>query len=94
MKIANKILSWVLATWIIIVTILGLACLTKMLIFNLFENEEIHTEEYTVSANDTLWSIACEYSKGDVREYVYNLRKLNNIDDCIIYPGQVIQIIK
>ena len=50
----------------------------------------------SVSAGDTLWSISCKYKKSgqDVREYVYELRELNNLDDCIIYPGQVIQIIK
>lgn len=54
-----------------------------------FAKEEVQTETYVVSAGETLWSIATENKKDkqDVREYVYQLRQLNNIDDCIIYPG-------
>lgn len=58
------------------------------------KNNEI--ESITVSAGDTLWSIASEHKKSgqDVREYLYELRKLNNLENCIIYPGQKIKIIK
>ena len=63
-------------------------------LFPYSSNNEI--ENITVSAGDTLWSIACEYKKDeqDVRDYIYELRKLNNLTDCTIYPGQEIQIIK
>ena len=94
-NVINKIVGTLIGVLIIVVIILGLAYLTKTLIFKVFANEEVHTEEYTVSANQTLWDIAEENKKPgtDTREYVYNLRKLNNID-CIILPGQTIQIIK
>lgn len=90
----SKILGWIIAIWIISIFILGLAYLTQALINKVFAEEPIHTEEYTVSAGDTLWSIACENTDGNISEYVYNLRKLNNIDDCIIREGQVLKIIK
>ena len=53
-------------------------------------------EEYVVSAGETLWSIASENKKDgqDVREYIYELRRLNELDSCIIYPNQVIKILK
>lgn len=53
-------------------------------------------EEYVVEKNDTLWSIASENKKAgqDIREYIYELQKLNNLDYCMIYPGQEIKIIK
>lgn len=59
-------------------------------------NKAISTEEYVVSKGDTLWSIASEYkAEGqDIREYIYQIRELNNLDDCLIYPNQVIKIIK
>lgn len=69
------------------------------LIITFFSNcsavKKVETEDYIVTNGDTLWSIATEYKheKQDIREYVYQLRKLNNID-CIIYPGQVLKIIK
>lgn len=66
-------------------------------IFNLcFAKQEVVTEEYVVSAGETLWSIASENKKAgqDIRQYIYELREINNMNDCLIYPNQVIKIIK
>lgn len=88
MRIVNK------KRFVISITIL------MALIITLFSNcsavKKVETEDVVVSAGDTLWSIACEYKKDgqDVREYLYELRKLNNLTDCTIYPGQVLKIIK
>lgn len=79
--------------------------ITSVLIFALaiisvlnfcFAKTEIETEEYVVSVGETLWSIASENKKDgqDIREYIYELRQLNSLDDCMIYPNQVIKIIK
>lgn len=66
-----------------------------LLIFTLKpEVKAVNTEDYTVSAGETLWSIACENADSDVRKYIYELRELNNLEDCTIYPGEVIKIIK
>lgn len=53
-------------------------------------------EDYTVVQGDTLWSIASKNLKSgqDIREYIYELQEINNIENCMIYPGQVIKIIK
>lgn len=88
MKIVNK------KRFISVVTILMIiliALLNKCVAY-----KSIKTENYMVSTGDTLWSIACEYKKTgqDVRSYLYELRELNNLNDCIIYPGQVLKIIK
>lgn len=79
---------------IVIVFIVGITTIINLAVHALYSKHELHTEEYVVQANDTLWRIACENTDGNIGEYVYNLRKLNNIDDCIIYPGQVLKIIK
>lgn len=79
------------------ITVITILIITLISIFNLsFAKAKVETENITVSAGDTLWSIACEYKKSgqDVREYIYELRQLNNLNDCTIYPNQVIKIIK
>lgn len=67
-------------------------------IFNLCfaKTEKYETEEYVVQDGDTLWSIAEEFKNNnqDIRDYIYDLRNLNNLDDCIIYPAQTIKVIK
>ncbi len=88
MRIVNK------KRFISVVTILMIiliALLNKCVAY-----KNIKTENYMVSAGDTLWSISCEYKKTgqDVRSYLYELRELNELNDCIIYPGQVLKIIK
>ena len=87
MRIVNK------KRFVISITILMALIIT--LFNNCFAVKKVETEDYIVTNGDTLWSIATEFKheKQDIREYVYQLRKLNNID-CIIYSGQEIKIIK
>lgn len=47
--------------------------------------------KYTVKEGDTLWSIAREYTEGDPRKLIYEIRESNNITP-IIYPGQEILV--
>lgn len=88
MRIVNK------KRFVISITILIALIIT--LFSNCSAGKKVETEDLVVSAGDTLWSIACEYKKSgqDVREYIYELRQLNNLNDCVIYPGQVLKIIK
>lgn len=53
-----------------------------------------HIEEYEVRSGETLWSISNKFrtSGMSIEEYIYNIRKLNDEQDCIIYPNQVLQI--
>lgn len=79
------------------ITFITVSILLLISLFNLcFAKSEVITEDYTVCQGDTLWSIATENKKDgqDIREYIYELRKLNDLDDCLIYPNQVIKIIK
>lgn len=59
-------------------------------------NEEAEIISYTVSNGETLWSIAeeCKAENEDPRQYIYDIKKLNNMDNSNIYEGQILQIKK
>lgn len=63
---------------------------------NTVNADSTNYEEYVVNVGDTLWTIAAENKKADedIREYIYELQQINNIEDCMIYPNQTIKIIK
>ncbi len=52
----------------------------------------IHMEAVYVNCGDTLWSISAKYvSKDmDIRQYIDNVIKLNNLKSIIIKPGQLL----
>ncbi|MEW6243965.1 MAG: LysM peptidoglycan-binding domain-containing protein [Bacillota bacterium] len=52
------------------------------------------TRTVVVARGDTLWSIAERHApKGtDLRQYVFAMRKLNNLSDAMILPGQTITL--
>jgi len=56
--------------------------------------EEIAYIEITVHEGDTLWNIAKPYydGKSDYRKFIYEIRELNNLEQGVIYPGQIIII--
>lgn len=77
-----------------------LILLTAMLIliFILFSSGGATTvekyETVIVRAGDTLWGIAKSNlpSGMDIREYIYVIKKANNITGSIIYPGQELKL--
>lgn len=46
-----------------------------------------------VREGSTLWSIASEhYNGGDIRKYIYELKKINNLTNSTIYQGDELLI--
>jgi LysM repeat protein len=47
-----------------------------------------------IKPGDTLWSLAKKHKEPgqDTRELVYDIKKVNGIDDGNIYPGQLIKV--
>ncbi len=77
----------------IFITILGI-----LIMNNAFaSNEAVVKEEieYVVCKGDTLWKIAERYKleNQDPREYIYEVKKLNNMASATIYEGQTIKIL-
>lgn len=56
--------------------------------------DDYQTKTYVVEYGDTLWSIGSKHANEstDVRQWIYEVEKLNDIDNALIYPGDVIDI--
>jgi hypothetical protein len=54
---------------------------------------EAVTETIMVHSGDTLWSIAKEHGHGDPRAYISDIMRINDLDDAVIYPGQMLQVV-
>lgn len=50
--------------------------------------------EVLVKKGDTIWHLAKKYneSKKDIRQVIYEIRKINNLSNVNIVPGQIILI--
>ena len=68
-----------------------------MMIFNYINVPEYEKtyQKIIICEDDTLWDIAEEYKKPnqDIREYIYEIKKLNNMESAAIYEGQELTII-
>lgn len=55
---------------------------------------KVSYSKITVCSGDTLWTIASENIRNndDIREFVYNIKKINNLNSAIINPGQELLI--
>jgi LysM repeat protein len=68
-------------------------CVTIVTIKAQSKTNSITYIKYIVSPGDTLWSIAAENNiYSDIREMIFEIRKINNNSDCIIYHGEEIKI--
>lgn len=68
-----------------------------LIISNNFKSKEVISTEcdYVVSKGERLWDIAEQYKRPDqdIREYIYEIKKLNGLNEATIYEGQTIKVI-
>lgn len=78
---------------IVFIFVLGFMVINSVLA----SNEAVETKEieYAVCKGDALWKIAEKYKleNQDPREYIYEVKKLNNMTSASIYEGQIIKIL-
>jgi len=79
-----------------IVFLFILFAVTALIIGSVSSNGKNAKREYrtiTVRQGDTLWGIADKYrGKTEIREYIYQIKKLNNLDNATIYAGQKLSL--
>lgn len=82
-------------------TILAGIVILVTVLFNTtsLSSTQINYVDYTVSSNDTLWSIAqtiqennINYNRTDIREIVYEIKKMNNMTTSEIFVNDTIII--
>lgn len=56
-----------------------------------FSYQEPQYEDVIISKGDTLWSIAKRLD-GNIQENIYQIQKINNLDNCSIYVGQTLKV--
>ncbi|SJZ59988.1 LysM peptidoglycan-binding domain-containing protein [Selenihalanaerobacter shriftii] len=78
---------------------LGLVLIICTVMFLLISNTvvstgTIHMKKIKVKPGDSLWIIAKAHysSKIDVRKKIYQIKKINNLTNANIQPGQIIEI--
>lgn len=49
-------------------------------------------QPYRVRPGDTLWTIAVDHYGGDPRAAVWRLQQVNDLDDGMLTPGQVLRL--
>ena len=71
-----------------------------MTVFTVFSVARAHGYKETelkvirIKSGDTLWAIAERYNKkGDIREYIYELKKINNLTESSIMAGSDLKVI-
>lgn len=71
-----------------IITLTLLISFTTIYTTTVYGFKESLNKSITVEKGDTLWSIANKYSQnGDVRKFIYEVKKINNLNSSEIYQG-------
>ena len=92
-KVINKARFYLFLISLFVVGVIGLSSLLSInKVYSVIY--EYDYDEIQVVEGDTLWIIALDYiSDGyDVREMVYNIKKVNEMDTSYIYPGDLLKI--
>ena len=90
-RISNK---YRFITFVALMVIIGSMIIGAVFPVSAAHQQDINYREVKVQYGDTLWNIARTYgdSSRDVREIVYDICTLNNVEAGSIYPGQILKV--
>ncbi len=82
------------ARFYIFIIALLMTVFTVFSITQAYGYKETELKVIRIKSGETLWAIAEKYNKkGDIREYIYELKKINNLTDSGIMAGSDLKVI-
>ena len=97
----NKVIKINLKKFIrALVIVIGITILITFLATkSIYSYEKLKTKTIYTNKGDTLWNIALDekennkyYKNKNIREIVYDIKQINNMQDSIILPGETLKI--
>ena len=97
----NKVIKINLKKFIrALVIVIGITILITFLATkSIYSYEKLKTKTIYTNKGDTLWNIALDekennkyYKEKNIREIVYDIKQINNMQDSIILPGETLKI--
>lgn len=77
----------------VLVLIISVVTFTSITTISAYSKDIAKFDYITVQKGDTFWSIATDYARNkDVREVIYIISEINNINNKPIIPGDKIKI--
>ncbi len=77
----------------ILIIVILLTIILISVVITSYSNKAVVYKEIKIQKGQTLWNIAAKYSTNkDPRKLIYQMKKINGIEDSIIQPGEVIKV--
>ena len=57
-----------------------------------YEYQNTTITEYKIQKGDTLWDISRKFSNNNHEEFIYLIKKLNNLEDSVLFENQILVI--
>ena len=55
-----------------------------------YEYKNIPTVEYKIQKGDTLWGISHKFTNKNHEEFIYLIKKINNLDNSLLLEDQIL----